>query len=124
MSEDNIILCIDNFNAIKNALSGVVRKYVTNKDIPLENRWNVFSRGEFGIKLSYIHHFKGKIDLCDLYDYDRHTKVYTVDEVNILQEELDWCIEKGSDYKFSQSDINELKEEILDEFLFEFEIDW
>ena len=100
------------------------KEFCQNKSIDIEDRWEVFEQigAFFGVDEWSIVDFKSLPEEFIMYDGDMHTERYqTVNTVNIIQY-IEECSEDNSE--FSGINIDEVKEEILDKFLWSFVYDW
>jgi len=99
------------FNKQKEDLTQKVKSFCQNKEYPLDDRWNLFIESDLGEHQSWY------LDLnsVDLYNYysnrERHQKI----ESKYL---IFWLDEHA------YTNVNEIKEEILQLFIKSFEYDW
>lgn len=92
-------------------ISIMVETFCKDKEIPLEDRWEIFVMSGMGKEESTIVHYN-TYDLAERFDF-RYSVIDVVDEVNLLEESFE------KEYK-----INQLKEEILEKFIKSFVFDW
>ena len=100
------------------------KEFCQNKSIDIEDRWEVFEQigAFFGVDEWSIVDFKSLPEEFIMYARDMQTERYqTVNTVNIIQY-IEECSEDNSE--FSGINIDEVKEEILDKFLWSFVYDW
>jgi hypothetical protein len=105
-------------------LEKTLKLYVINKEIPLQERWDVFVESELGKAHPWIQHFKSiKIVEDWMYsDFNKYETYQTKDLVERLQENI------GNDMgpldEVTQELVDAFKEEILEKFLKSFQFDW
>ena len=99
---------------------GELEKYLSNTSIDLEERWLVFCTAPTAIKNreDYVHTFKwenehGVIDWYDDFYIAKHETVY-------MDELVDFMVEND----FTQEQLIDMKEEVLECNLHSFEMDW
>lgn len=102
-------------------------EYISNKETPLEKRWEFFclAPGFLKERDGSIVHFK-VLEACnieyfegDMY-YQKYEEIHTESLVERLEEELEELSERG----LTQEGIDEIKEEILSQNLGSFKLDW
>lgn len=102
------------------------KKFITDKDIPLEKRWNTFKNAPYNWKYhdSYLVHFaieriiNRKITWYDDFYIERHQTVDMCDVIEYIQEsDRPICVDLAAH-------IDEFKEEILSINLGSFIYDW
>lgn len=103
-------------------------QYIANKEIPLEDRWNVFAEAPYEWKhhCSYIEHFdveeklqNGSICWYDDFFIDRYQTVNLADFVEDLRGD-----NYDSEERWPEELISEFMEEVLDKNLGSFVNDW
>lgn len=111
---------INEFRRLESEIKEEVKTFVQDKNKPLEERWRIFCLADMGEMEIWYEDFKAlkkiigrEVSYCDDFGIERHEtfEVAAFFERSIVQnatEELQ----------------NELKEEILDKFIYSFEFDW
>lgn len=120
MTIDNIDEMYDalkKFKILKKELKDYCLGYLKNKNLPLEDRWNLFveNKNLFPID-NYIMHFKeldsNNIDYYDDFGYEKYQLVPLVELIESL------------DDGWPDVNLNNLKEEILEKGYSGFIVDW
>lgn len=99
-------------------------KYITNKEVPLSERWELFTQAPSYLKehSGMMEHFQVLdnlgIDYFDEMYYEKYERIETYSLAERLEEEL--LGEKG----LTQEKIDEVKEQILEQNLGSFDLDW
>lgn len=110
---------------------GVLQKrykaFITDKKIPLADRWEVFrvAPSDWQESNTYIQHFAiekkvGEIEWYDKFYYERHETVHMYDFVDRIIEN----IEDEDEDTWTVELVDEFKEEILSRNLASFDFDW
>jgi len=111
---------INEFRRLENEIKEEVKTFVQDKSKPLEERWHIFCLADMGEMKTWYEDFKAltkilgrAVSYYDDFGIERYEtfEVATFFERRVIQdatEELQ----------------NELKEEILDKFIYSFEFDW
>lgn len=99
------------FNNQKEELTKKVKEYCQNKEFPLDKRWDLFIESDFGKHEGWCIDLNS-INLDNFYaQKDRH-QTFIVDDL------IFWL----SDHAYTN--IDEIKEELLQMFIKSFEYDW
>lgn len=123
MNIDNIDELYDAINQLR-MIESEVKEYIIqtikNKNISLEDRWNLFIQNKnlFPIRSFLVYYPEIETNDINYYDdfgYERHQ---TVDVVELVE-----LIEEGDYLKFN-IDLNKLKEEIMESRYSGFVFDW
>jgi hypothetical protein len=102
---------IEKFLKLKKDLTSELKKWVKDKSIPLEERWDVFVDSELWENDCYIIH-SDVLDLDRCYsNMDRHETI-----------NVEWILEYFSDEP--KEKLDKFKEEILENFIYSFTYDW
>lgn len=121
MTIDNIDEMYDailKFRVLEKELHDYIFKYINNKAIPLEDRWKLFvdNKNLFPTK-SWLMHFKefdkNDINYYDDFGYERR-EIVDVTEMVEMCDEGDW----------TEVNLDDLKEEILESGYSKFKFDW
>lgn len=127
----NILDEIKAYKKNSNPLQNRYVLYIANKDISLEDRWEVFVEApdEWKNTLNFQYHFKverklkdSEISWYDDFNYEKRETVDTSDLVEAVLEKInpdDWV-----DGDWDLALLDELKEEILEANLKSFDYDW
>ena len=121
--KDLLLQRIFEFKETELELKNLVKDYVQNKDFPLDERWEVFENSDLGDHEIYYVDFKS-INLVDIYELNRYEIVNVIDKVQNIIEDYEYCLENKEEYRFTLEQINDLKEEVLEEFVKSFKFDW
>lgn len=111
------------------------KEYCQDRCVDLENRWELFLMGGhlFAEEKTYIVHFKclnDEVITCDAPPFypDRGRTMYCreiVDDLIEFKEENDYShVSKSAKKCIENLNIDDLKEEILEKFLWSFGYDW
>ena len=106
------------FKEIRSALSDSVKAIVQNREIPLDDRWDLFIDSDFGEESGCIVDLES-IDLENYYGDSWINRYQTLD-FGIIIEHLTDDAEDAEDLKAIQN----AKEEILQKFIKSFIYDW
>lgn len=103
------------FNEQKEKLTNELKKLVKDRSIPLEDRWNEFICSEFGEK-NYCLLDLECYNLDDFYANCERYAIYDVEDV------IDYIIDNEEELSDEELNIllTEVKEEILDKFIYLF----
>lgn len=100
------------------------KEFCQNKSIDIEDRWEVFEQigAFFGEDEWFVVHFKSLPKEFIMYDgnYMHADRYQTINTTSIVEH----IEEYEGDSKYSNININDVKEEILDKFLWSFVYDW
>lgn len=102
------------------------KKYIKDKSVPLEERWEFFTIAPDFLKdhKGWVESFKilddKGIEYYDDFGYERYRRVDTEDLVATLFE----CLEEWKDRELTEGDIHEIMEEILLKNMGSFTHDW
>jgi hypothetical protein len=115
---------IDNIRKSEAQLTGRVKTFVQNKDIPLEDRWEVFIEARCGHEEPFIQHFKSiNDDILNAYEYIMYferREVLAMDDVwERMMDSKEEILERHPD-----TDFDAFREEVLDKFLWSYVMDW
>lgn len=109
---------IQHLDEKKKELQNDLETYVQDKSLPLSDRWEIFClAGDKDLLVHdiYIVHYES-MNMDDYwYDINRYSTIKMVDVVEYFEERKD---------KFLGEELNLFKEEILDKFIWSFELDW
>jgi hypothetical protein len=122
------------YQRIKKETTKELKKYVQNKNIPLEKRWYAFTSVNLGYHCISLVTFD-TICVETLYDARKYETVYTENLIDYLQEvdkdnfEEVFYLEKAEDLELDfeillTKYINKFKEEVLDKFLYAYDMNW
>lgn len=108
---------VQQFLKEKENLKKELREWVKDTSIPLEVRWKAFVDSQLGIQKDYYWNFKSfERDRDDFHaDRDKY-RVFNVEDV------IDYY-ERQEDSS-TDEEINEFKEEALENFIYSWEFDW
>ncbi|HRA10071.1 MAG TPA: hypothetical protein PKX31_00285 [Chitinophagaceae bacterium] len=115
----------ETIEAILKTLAGLgdtVKSYCQDKNIPLKLRWEIFEMcGHLvGVNKVYVEKFKSLPKNFISYDGDYSVSRYeTVKLINVIN-----SIELDNGETYPKINIDQLKEEILDKFIWSFTYDW
>lgn len=110
---------IDHFIIHKDLVREKLKIWVRDTSIPLQQRWETFIKSGLGTEDVFINRLDDNkvmstyIDCLD----ERYTTEY-VDSI------LNWAVELRTDYDFTNEDIDEFKQDVLNNFLKSFKHDW
>jgi len=103
------------------ALEQIVKEYVQNKENSLDDRWNLFIYAGLGEHQSWYHKTKG----IDWNKYSLVNDFYLEKYETITAESfVEMCEDMEIDKDHHQINIEEVKEDFLDNFLWQFKFDW
>lgn len=136
LSEENKMLVPDmmlqlkQFDSLTASLKSELEQLITNPNIPLDVRWDVWVKASSALKNSKrgIHSFSSLPE--DFIMYEIHAERYeTISTLRIIErvQEGDYCPETGEAVSYEVSmgiTINAVKEEILSKNLGSFTYDW
>lgn len=109
---------IELFLQNKDELTEKLKIWVKDKSIPLDERWDLFIKSDLGEHSRYVERFNCK--LGDHFVENLENKY----ETNNVSEILDFANYDPEDDSYSEEDIIEFKENVLDKFIKSFEFDW
>ncbi len=102
---------IEGFLQEKEHLTKELQAYVVNKDIPLEERWDLFIGSDLGVHKSFYQDFI-------------HAKARDVSGERYSNTDVDEILEFMEDDNYSEKQINEFKEDALKKFIKSYNYDW
>ena len=104
---------------LKNSIEDRVKETVRDKNFPLEDRWNLFTTSEMGCREPFQEDFKtvdnlfgGELSWYDDFYIEGHETLEITRMIKTLED------------KFSKEQVDDVKEEILEKFIYSFELDW
>lgn len=120
MNKIELKLILEGYDLLTQDLTQKVKKFVRDKNIPLDDRWDIFVFSQLGESDNYIVRLNS-YDMDDYLEYkQRHETIDLTDFVEeYLYERLD-----DDDEEINSEIVNAVKEEILDLFIKEFKFDW
>lgn len=106
---------IKEFNSSKELLKQELKKYVTNREISLDERWNLFFESDLGDHSTSIEDFLNldSDDIASVRDFNRH-------EIVDLESIIEWEIESIKD----EDCYDKFREDVLRKFIKSYEWDW
>lgn len=115
---------IDKFLQEKSLITKELKEWCDNKDIPLEERWEVFTKSELGTIQPFINNEVAYIVTGDKHEFGflSYPKNSLVDLVYILNEEHIW--KDPEEYFTTVEVLTKLKEYCLNNFIRGFYYDW
>lgn len=105
---------VEEFLDLQNDLRIELKEYVKDKSISLDERWELFITCELGDREPYCESFES-------FDYDNFYATYEYEE--ITSEDIIYRLSKDSE-QYLYTTLDDVKEEILDKFLYSFKFDW
>jgi len=104
----------------KQELQNDLKVYVQDKSLPLSDRWEIFclAGNEDLVPTSGWIEYYNSVDIEQyLADRQRYSTVY-------LEYAIEFFEERDDDKRMEDEEINTFKEEILNKFIWSFELDW
>lgn len=119
MKKEIILQNVEDLNKRKIEIEQIVKRYVQDKSVPLDDRWDLFIQCKMGTHSSMYENPDGinwnEITLIDDFHIDKNQTC----DVDWFIERSEELIEEGEDI-----DIVKVKEWFLREFMLSFENDW
>jgi coenzyme F420-reducing hydrogenase alpha subunit len=110
---------IEKFLQEKKTLIEELKKWVVNKSIPLEERWELFIKSELGDHETSYWDFN-TFDNEKFHDGEYRQKYQTL----IPEDVINWATSKFNKINATEEQINNFKEEVLKNFIKSWEFDW
>ena len=108
---------VEEFLDLQNDLRIELKEYVKDKSISLDERWELFITCELGDREPYCESFES-------FDYDNFYATYEFSrDEEITSEDIIYRLNKDSE-QYLYTTLDDVKEEILDKFLYSFKFDW
>jgi len=108
---------VEEFLDLQNDLRIELKEYVKDKSISLDERWELFITCELGDREPYCESFES-------FDYDNFYATYEFSrDEEITSEDIIYRLSKDSE-QYLYTTLDDVKEEILDKFLYSFKFDW
>lgn len=130
----DIIDKVNNYIKLGDDLEKELRVFVTDRNYPLDIRWNTFIQSDLGKNDPWIVHFNNeKMDnyICSSFEAERYNTVVMQDMYENMLDDLREVDDLGNEYYntnrelgFSIKDVDEWREEVLEEFIKSFKMDW
>lgn len=121
---------IENFLKLQEEIIKELKKYVKDKTIPLETRWDLFVSSDLGDEDGYILRLES-YDLDGYYDRSWCARYTTVEPEHIFEYLYDYELEdyeEELDYELAKVElevtISNIKEELLSLFVKSWRFDW
>jgi hypothetical protein len=118
---------LDFFEA-RDKIEQVVKDYVQDKSIALDDRWEVFEKSGFGSCPSWVQHLKSLHDDICIYDglvhIDRHQNVCVFRILERYEDHLGYDTEKLQKWQKYNFNPEAFKEECLEKFIKGWVYDW
>lgn len=121
------------FNQAKDNLYNEVKKYCQNKEIPLDDRWDIFCGADLGDHFSWITRYSPIVDEYIEEGYlNRYETIY-IDDIlewyeekvyEILEEELGEEPAQEQVEVYMREPLVEFKEDTMQKFIKSFNFDW
>ena len=111
---------IERFKAKQQILQDEIKEYVQNKLLPLSDRWEIFclAGNEDLIPTSGWIVYYNSVEIEQyLADRERYSNIYLGYVVEFFEERVE-------ENKMKQEELENFKEEILETFIWSFELDW
>jgi hypothetical protein len=121
------------FFELRDKIEDVVKQYVKDKSIPLDDRWEIFEKSGFGKHNCYIQHLDSLHDDICMYDglvhVDRNQDVSVFDIIEAYKEAVESYDEDDDDedilkWKRYGFDPDSFKEECMQKFVKGWKYDW
>lgn len=116
---NHLFLVLDNLKRDKEHYEEIIKKLVADKDLPTESRWNLFTAFCKLFKVghdTYYLHIKNEA-VANKFDGAFENRYETIRVEHMLDS-------MKRDKTISENDINEFKEQCMEEFVFSFTFDW
>ena len=122
------------FFELRDKIEDVVKQYVQDKSISLDDRWEIFERSGFGEHNCWIKHLDSLHDDICMYDglvhVDRNQDVSVFYIIETYKEDVesynnqDWCKDNILEWKKYGFDPDNFKEECMQKFVKGWKYDW
>lgn len=114
------------FLKVKKEFEAKARKWLKNKKVPLEERWDFFIESELGDHESSIVEFKNlDNDVITGDNYNRYETIEISDLIDIVEDaKRNDPEDEYYDETMAKTNLDKLKEEILSRFIKSFQFDW